>query len=181
MYVQTMNPANIAASPAAGAAGMFQTNPAAFSYTFTPAGAGAWQGMANPVFWANINPAPGWQAVNPALGWGVRPQGTSFMPSPGLAQPRVDLFETNSDVVVAAELPNINPNNLNLTVTDDSITISASTIGMPGLGATSIFRTVSLPTSVRAEHGSASYNNGILEVRLPKADLAARRRIQVTS
>ena len=84
-------------------------------------------------------------------------------------------------MVVAANLPNINPNNLNLTVTDDSITISASTMGVPGMTATSIYRTVSLPTNVRAEHCSASYNNGILEVRCPKADLTARRRIQITS
>lgn len=183
MYVQTINPLGMAASPAVGAAGMFQASPIAYSYTFAPAGAGAWQGVANPVFWGGINPAAGWQAaINPALTWGaISPQNISFMPSPGLTQPRVDLFETNSDVVVAAELPNINPNNLNLTVTDDSITISASTIGMPGMGATSIYRTISLPTNVRAEHCTASYNNGILEVRLPKADLAARRRIQVTS
>lgn len=118
--------------------------------------------------------------MNPAWA-GISPQGISFMPSAGLAQPRVDLYETNSDVVVAAELPNINPNNLSLTVTDDSLTISASTIGAPGMGAMSIYRTVSLPTTVRAEHCTASYNNGILEVRLPKADLAVRRRIQVTS
>ena len=115
-----------------------------------------------------------------ALGRHHQPAGRSFA-STGLTQPRVDLSETNSDVVVAAELPNINPNNLNLTVTDDSITISASTVGIGGMTATSIYRTVSLPTNVRAEHCSASYNNGILEVRCPKADLATRRRIQVTS
>lgn len=180
MYMQTLNPFGMAAAPAPGA---FQANPFAFNYTFAPGGPrGAWQAIANPVFWGGIGPA-GWQAaINPGLGWAaISPQSVSFMPSPGLAQPRVDLFETNSDVVVAAELPNIDPNNLNLTVTDDSITISASTMGMPGMGATSIYRAISLPTTVRAEHCSASYNNGILEVRLPKADLAARRRIQVTS
>jgi HSP20 family molecular chaperone IbpA len=160
---------------------MFPASPVAFNYTFAPAGAGAWQGIVNPAFWGAVNPAAGWQAAVNPLNWAITPQNVAFAPTPGLAQPRVDLFETNSDVVVAAELPNINPNNLNLTVTDDSITISASTIGMPGMGVTSIYRTISLPTNVRAEHCSASYNNGILEVRLPKADLAARRRIQVTS
>jgi HSP20 family molecular chaperone IbpA len=139
----------------------------------------------NPVsgFQASINPAvTGFQSIfNPTLTWGGIATQQGAFASPGLTQPRVDLSETNSDVVVAAELPNINPNNLNLTVTDDSITISASTMGIGGATGTSIYRTVSLPTNVRAEHCSASYNNGILEVRCPKADLTTRRRIQVTS
>ncbi len=175
MYIQSLNPAM----------GMFpQAGPAAINYTFSPVAAtGAWQGTAAPALLGGINPAVNWQVgINPMVSnWAVSPQSVAFMPSPGLTQPRVDLFETSSDVVVAAELPNINPNNLNLTVTDDSITISASAIGLAGMGATSIYRTISLPTTVRAEHCTATYNNGILEVRLPKADLAARRRIQVTS
>lgn len=175
MYVQSLHPS----------LGMFpQQGPGAISYTFSPVAAtGAWQGTAAPALLGGINPAVSWQAgINPMPGnWAISPQSVAFMPSPGLIQPRVDLFETNSDVVVAAELPNINPNNLSLTVTDDSITISASTIGTAGMGGTSIYRTISLPTTVRSEHCTATYNNGILEVRLPKADLAARRRIQVTS
>jgi HSP20 family molecular chaperone IbpA len=131
----------------------------------------------------SFNPATaGFQsAFNPTLTWGGINNQQGAFTSPGLTQPRVDLSETNSDVVLAAELPNINPNNLNLTVTDDSISISASTIGIGGVAGASIYRTVSLPTNVRAEHCTASYNNGILEVRCPKADLATRRRIQVTS
>ncbi len=196
MYVHTMNPYGMAGM--AGMAGISQNIPSSINYSFAPSGAGIWQGMVNPAFstvnpilmgispiaglQSGINPAStGFQAsFNPVMNWGgISQQGMSFV-SAGLVQPRVDLSETNSDVVVAAELPNISPNNLNLTVTDDSVTISASTLGIPGMTATSIFRTVSLPTNVRAEHCSASYNNGILEVRCPKADLAARRRIQVS-
>jgi len=195
-----MNPYGIASM-----SGISQNIPSNINYSFAPTGAGNWQGLVNagfstmnsnlmgvsPLagFQSAINPATtGFQSAfnNPTLNWGglsnisgLSAQG-GFVTT-GLTQPRVDLSETNSDVVVAAELPNINPNNLNLTVTDDSITISASTLGVNGLTGTSIYRTVSLPTDVRAEHCSASYNNGILEVRCPKADLATRRRIQVTS
>lgn len=195
MYVHNMNPYSMT-----GMSGISQNIPTSFNYGFAPTGAGLWQGLINPAlssinpslmgispmagFQSSINPASAsfQSTFNPSMNWGgiSSQQGVSFVSS-GLAQPRIDLSETNSDVVVAAELPNINPNNLNLTVTDDSITISASTMGVPGMTATSIYRTVSLPTNVRAEHCSASYNNGILEVRCPKADLAARRRIQITS
>jgi HSP20 family molecular chaperone IbpA len=205
MYVQTMNPYGMASL-----SGISQNIPTSFNYGFAPTGAGTWQGLTNATgvgawqgltntglgtmntglmgispmtgFQSSINPAATafQSAYNPTLNWGGLATQGAFV-STGLTQPRVDLSETNSDVVVAAELPNINPNNLSLTVTDDSITISASTIGIGGISGTSIYRTVSLPTDVRAEHCSASYNNGILEVRCPKADLSTRRRIQVTS
>jgi HSP20 family molecular chaperone IbpA len=194
MYVHTMNPYGIS-----GMSGISQNIPTgSFNYGFTPVGSGLWQGAINPALSSfnaglmGISPVSGFQysinpavssfqsTFNPALNWGGLNQSVNFSTT-GLIQPRVDLSETNSDVVIAAELPNINPNNLNLTVTDDSITISASTMGVGGMTGASIYRTVSLPTSVRAEHCSASYNNGILEVRCPKADLATRRRIQVTS
>ncbi|MEW8959185.1 MAG: Hsp20 family protein [Moorella sp. (in: firmicutes)] len=102
---------------------------------------------------------------------------SAIAPSGGMIQPRIELAETNSDVVVTAELPNINPNNLQLTVTDDSLSISA--LAISGGMTTSLHRTVALPCSVRAEHVDATYSNGILEARLPKSDLTARRRVKV--
>jgi len=102
---------------------------------------------------------------------------SAIAPSTGMIQPRIELAETNSDVVVTAELPNINPNNLQLTVTDDSLSISA--LALAGGMSTSLHRTIALPCSVRAEHVDATYNNGILEARLPKSDLTARRRVKV--
>lgn len=97
--------------------------------------------------------------------------------STGMAQMRVDLSETNNDVVVAAELPNISLNDLNLTVTDDSLTISAT--AWAGNQTTSLFRTIALPTSIRAEQVEATYANGILEIRAPKSDVLSRRRVKI--
>jgi HSP20 family molecular chaperone IbpA len=108
---------------------------------------------------------------------GVLGMTSAIAPSSGMMQPRIELAETNSDVVVTAELPNINPNNLQLTVTDDSLSISA--LAISGGMTTSLHRTVALPCSVRAEHVDATYSNGILEARLPKSDLTARRRVKV--
>jgi HSP20 family molecular chaperone IbpA len=97
--------------------------------------------------------------------------------SAGLAQMRVDLHETNSDVVIAAELPNVSLNDLNLTVTDDSLSISATAFA--GSRCTSLFRTVALPTSIKSEQVEATYTNGILEIRAPKSDVVTRRKIKV--
>ncbi len=97
--------------------------------------------------------------------------------SAGFAEPRVELAETNNDVIVTAELPNVDPNNIYLIVTDDSISISAQ--AHSGGISSSVHRTVALPTHVKSEFIDASYTNGILECRLPKSDLAARRRVKV--
>ncbi len=136
-----------------------------------------------------FNPNLGWQATNPMVtgyltqvGAQAQPQmwggiTTGIKASAGLAEPRVELAETNNDVIVTAELPNVDPNNIYLFVTDDSISISAlaQVSGM----SSSIHRTVALPTSVKSEYLDVSYTNGTLECRLPKSDFAARRRIKV--
>ncbi|HUW64455.1 MAG TPA: Hsp20/alpha crystallin family protein [Spirochaetia bacterium] len=96
----------------------------------------------------------------------------------GLAQMRVDLAETNSDVVLAAELPNVSLNDLSLTVTDDSMSISATAYA--GNRATSLYRTIALPTTIKSEQVEATYANGILEIRCPKSDLVSRRKVKVT-
>ncbi len=102
---------------------------------------------------------------------------TGISSTSGYAQPRVELAETNSDVVITAELPNVDPNNIYLTATDDSISISA--LSHVGGSSSSLHRTVALPTVVRSEHIEANYSNGTLECRIPKSDFVSRRRVKV--
>ena len=124
---------------------------------------------------------PAWQPPSPMIsGQYFRPVSgmmTGINTVSGLAQPRVELAETNHDGIVTADLPNVDPNNIYITVTDDSLSISA--LSMMGGSTSSLHRTVALPTNIRAEHLDVSYTNGILECRLPKSDLVARRRVKV--
>ena len=91
-----------------------------------------------------------------------------------LAQPTVDISETTSDVVVAAYIPNVALNDISLSVTDNSVTISAA--AWTGSQNVAFNRTVALPTSIRSESVDASLQSGILEIRLPKAEKAVRKR-----
>jgi HSP20 family protein len=96
-----------------------------------------------------------------------------------MIQPTVDISETSSDVVVSAYVPSVNPNNLSLNVTENSVTISAS--AWTGSHNVVINRTVALPTSIRAESVDASMqNSGVLEIRLPKVEKSVRNRTAVT-
>jgi len=90
-----------------------------------------------------------------------------------MVQPSIDISETSSDVVVSAYAPNVDPNNISLSVTDNSVTISAySWTGNQNLV---LNRTVALPTNIRADAVDANLqNNGILEIRLPKAEKSTR-------
>jgi len=165
-------------------------NPAMMSAAWAnPAATGMFSPAANPMAAAWGNPmatAWGQPFINPAIQGYVNPflsgqfmgvPGGTIQSSAGLAQMRVDLHETNSDIVVAAELPNVSLNDLNLTVTDDSLSISATAFA--GGQATSLYRSIALPTTIRAEQVEATYSNGILEIRAPKADIASRRRVKI--
>jgi len=146
------------------------------------------------VSYYGFNPNWAWQPFSPV---GIGSQFASFIPqaqsqminmnnpsagiraTAGFAQPRVEVAETNTDVIVTADLPNVDPNNIYITATDDSLSISALSY-MGGI-AGSLHRTVALPTNVRSEHIDVSYTNGMLECRLPKSDLSARRRVKVNA
>ncbi len=94
-----------------------------------------------------------------------------------ILQPSIDISETKDDLVIACNMQNIDANNLNLTATEDSLSISAQSF--IGNQPTSLHKTIPLPTSIRAEAVSADYSNGILNVRMPKKDASARKQLQV--
>ncbi|SPF50580.1 heat shock protein, HSP20 family [Candidatus Desulfosporosinus infrequens] len=98
--------------------------------------------------------------------------------SKGMLQPSVDISETSSDVMVAAYLSNAVLNDISLNVTDNSVTISAS--AWTGNEHLVLNRTIALPTSIRAESVDASFQSGVLEIRLPKADKGVRTRTTIT-
>ena len=104
---------------------------------------------------------------------------TGFSAVSGFSLPWVELAETSNDVIVTADLPNVDPNNVYVTVTDDSLSISA--LAHLGGVSSSLHRTVALPTNVRSEHLDISFTNGTLQCRLPKSDFAARRSVKVNA
>lgn len=95
--------------------------------------------------------------------------------------PRTDIYETDREVVVTAEIPGlVARDDLEVGVSEDSITIKGeirrdSEVREDNLAQVERFygrfaRSMPLPAKVRPEEARASYQNGVLEVRLPKAD-----------
>ncbi|MCS7050098.1 MAG: Hsp20/alpha crystallin family protein [Thermomicrobium sp.] len=101
----------------------------------------------------------------------------------------VDLQETDDAIVVRASLPGVRPEDLTVEIRQGVLTIRAETreereetkgtwhIRERRVGT--LYRALTLPAPVREDEAQASYEHGVLEIRLPKAEAAERRRIPV--
>lgn len=107
--------------------------------------------------------------------------------------PRIhlELVETEDEVVVRAEVPGIAPEELDVNLTGDVLTLSgekkAQTEKQEGARVASertfgaFQRSIQLPCPVDPEHVSAEHQHGVVTITLRKADVVRPRRIQVHS
>lgn len=104
--------------------------------------------------------------------------------------PAVDIREESERFVVQADLPGVQPGDIEITMEDGVLSLSGSrTIvnqdNQEGLRRVErfsgkFFRRFSLPDGVDAEGITASSNHGVLEIVIPKQPQAQRRRINVS-
>ncbi len=109
--------------------------------------------------------------------------------APLVWQPAVEIFETESDVVVKAELPGIDPKNVAVTITPEGLTIKGDAkLEQEEKGRNyyrrelrygAFQRTVPLPTEVKSDETKATFRHGILEVKVPKAERVKPRTVKV--
>ncbi len=110
--------------------------------------------------------------------------------APLVWQPAVEIFETENEVVVKAELPGIDPKNVAVTVTADGLTIKGEAKAEQEekgrnyyrreLRYGSFQRTIPLPTEVvKSDETKATFKNGILEVKVPKAERVRPKSVKV--
>lgn len=112
--------------------------------------------------------------------------------SMGAWVPAVDVFSREGDLVVRAELPGINPEkDVDISVQDGVLTLRGERRHEQRSNGDSYFRVESsygsfqrnilLPEGVKAEDIQASYQNGILEVVVPKAaELTSAKKVPIT-
>lgn len=105
----------------------------------------------------------------------------SFPVGSGAYIPRLDTTEQDNQLKITAEVPGIDENNLDVTVTDDSVTIKGdkrdeTTQTKTGKSFQSIERsygsferTVSLAYRVESDKAQATLKNGILTITVPKS------------
>jgi HSP20 family protein len=108
-------------------------------------------------------------------------------------EPAVEMYEADGEVVVRAEMPNVDPANVDVTVTQDAVTIKGTvrqeqekkdrSYYRRELRYGSYVRSLPLPAEVKGGEAKATYKDGVLEVKIPKAEPAkpASVKVQVAS
>jgi HSP20 family protein len=116
--------------------------------------------------------------------------GVGLSGSTDLWAPAVDVEETPNELVLAAELPGVRQEDIDIELEDGVLTIQGEKKeeekqeGTQGLLYErrwgSFTRRFTLPRAVDANGITATYENGILMVRVPKAEEAKGRKIEIT-
>jgi HSP20 family protein len=104
--------------------------------------------------------------------------------------PSVDIYETPNELVVKADLPDVNEKDIDVRVENNLLTIrgerkfekSVSEENYLRVERTygSFSRSFSLPNTVNPEAIGAEYKNGVLTVTLPKREESKPRQVKVT-
>ena len=105
----------------------------------------------------------------------------------GAQWPRVDMSETDEEILITAELPGVDKDNLEISVSENKVTIRGEKKekeekkgrGYYQLECSygSFHRSFPLPCEIESENAEASFKDGMLTVNLPKTS-AARDRIR---
>ena len=77
-------------------------------------------------------------------------------------EPLTDVIESAGEVRVIIELPCVGKNDIKLSGTDDTLTISVD------IPEHKYFKEVALPAKVAIKKAASAYQNGVLEVTIPK-------------
>jgi HSP20 family protein len=102
--------------------------------------------------------------------------------------PHTDIYEENDQLVMKTELPGINKEDVNITLQGDRLTIKAEkkeTMVEDSACYTrerqygQYIRSVTLPFTVKEDEISATFENGILELRLSRAEESKAKKIEI--
>lgn len=115
-----------------------------------------------------------------------------LMPGNGQLGPRIDLYQTEQEVVATAELPGIeSKDDIEVAVTPDTLNLKGELKRINEVKEDDIFqseryygtfsRMLPLPAEVNPEGTKAHYHNGLLEIRMPKTERGQKKvhRVQI--
>jgi len=103
--------------------------------------------------------------------------------------PKVDVVDREKEVLVRAEVPGVEKDKLEISVTETSVTIKGTAHHEEKEEKGEYYRcetthgefarTVALPAEVDSEHTKAKYKDGVLEITLPKVKKAHRHTVDI--
>ena len=113
-----------------------------------------------------------------------------MQPNKSKWHPAMDVLESKDSYLVRAELPGMKKEDIKVEVKDGMLVLSGeSKSEKPAQGveyrhvervASKFWRSLSLPETVKQDGIEATYKDGILEIRVPKAEEAKARQIEIS-
>jgi HSP20 family protein len=114
----------------------------------------------------------------------------SFM-TPMLGKNKIEMYEDGDDIVVKIEAPGFKSDDFNIDIEDNVLTVSGFVKNeteeedkkkkyyYKEISQESFSRAVRLPVRVKADNADAEYKEGMLVIRVPKAEEAKPKKITV--
>lgn len=107
----------------------------------------------------------------------------------GAWNPSVDIYENKDQIVLEAELPGMNPDDVNISIENNLLTIhgerkfekkdEGDNFHRVERSYGSFTRTFTLPPTVSSENVEANFDNGVLRLALLKREEAKPKRIEI--
>jgi HSP20 family protein len=101
----------------------------------------------------------------------------------------IDVYQTDNEIVIKSTIAGVKPEDLDVSINNDMVTIKGERKNEEVVNAENYYyqecywghfsRSVVLPVDILSEKSEASLKNGILTIRLPKADTRKIKKIQV--
>ncbi|MBN1601797.1 MAG: Hsp20/alpha crystallin family protein [Chitinispirillaceae bacterium] len=105
--------------------------------------------------------------------------------------PLLNVYDDSEHVIVTAELPGMTKDKISITFVDNALTISGNLELCDESRTMSVIRqersrgkfekTIRIPSKITAEKIDASFTNGVLSIKLPKAEEAKPKTITVNA
>jgi HSP20 family protein len=103
--------------------------------------------------------------------------------------PSLDVAETKNEIVVKAEVPGMEPKDIDISLSDGLLTIKGEkkqereekeeNYHLVERSYGSFTRSIRLPNEVQRDKINASYKNGVLKVVLPKSEEAKKKEVKI--
>lgn len=107
------------------------------------------------------------------------------------AQLAVDVYQTPTHIVLQAMVAGVRPEDLDISITREMVTISGKREGPRNINHEDWFvqelfwgnfaRTITLPQEIETEEAEAIENHGLLIIRMPKIDREKKMKVKVQS
>jgi len=119
----------------------------------------------------------------------VRPRAGWLLPTEGALA--MDMYETPENVVAKTAVPGVKPEDIDITMAGNTLTIAGETKAEEKVGEENnirrerrygrFSRSIALPTGVQGEKAEAAFEQGLLTLAIPKAEEAKPKVIKMKS